>query len=164
VRRDLLALALVVALGACGGGGGAPVALDGSSRVPDDEGLVTAVELDTITIDGARTYEVDDDLVSFSSIDLSTVPLLFTEGQYVQVGVKGSRIRWLGALARPLTTSPARVVFEGTVERVADGQVEFTNGTVLTIDGDVDVHAFEGKRVRVGLRPDRHAVTEVEAT
>ena len=163
MRRDVLAGLFVLALGACSGKSSPPVSLDGSPRVPDDEGVVTAVDLTSVTLDDSRTYKIDHDLVSFSSIDLSTVPLLYTEKQYVQVGLKGKAVRWIGAVARPLTTDPPSVVFEGKVKRVDGRRLVFANGTVFAVGDGVATKGLAGDRVQVGVRPDRHVVTEVEA-
>ncbi|MEN3273094.1 MAG: hypothetical protein V7636_1855, partial [Actinomycetota bacterium] len=113
MRREL---AIVVAIAAlligCGRGGGhSTVALDGTARVPDDEGIVTAVDLTSLTLDGHRTYRVEEDLVSFSNIDLQPVPLLYTKGQYVQVGADGHTARWIGTVAKPLGTKPPAVLY-----------------------------------------------------
>lgn len=161
-RRGVVALLLVV-LAACGGGTRPPdFALDGSPRVPDDEGLVTAVDVGSITLDGERSYSIADDLVSFSSIDLSTVPLLFTERQYAQVGLDGDTVQWIGTVARPLATDPPRVVYEGTLKAVDDRQLVFANGTVFVVGGGIDTDGLVGKRVQIGVRPGKGVVTEVE--
>lgn len=96
-------LALLAARGR--GGGHSTFVLDNAARIPDDEGVVTAVDLSSITLDRQRAYRIEDDLVTFSNIDLQTVPLLFTKGQYVQVGADGDTARWIGTVARPLKTT-----------------------------------------------------------
>ena len=159
-RSAPVVLALLLAASCARGGGDGGFALDGSTRVPDDEGIVTAVDLESVTLDDERTYDVDRDLASFSAIDLSTVPLLFTEGQYVQVGTDGDRLVWLSALAKPLAGDRPLVVFTGEVELVADGTVEFDNGTVLRLGGDLDADELVGV-VQVGLDPRSKTVTEV---
>lgn len=161
--RCLVVVLVLGVLAACGGDGDKGFALDGSPRVPDDEGVVTAVDLDAITLDGDRRYEIADDLVSFSSIDLDVVPLLFTEHQYVQVGLDGSTVEWIGAIARPLTSEPPSVAFTGTVTGVDDGALVFRNGTVLDLGAHVDAANLDGKDVQVSLDPSAHAVTDVEA-
>lgn len=156
-----MALASVLVLGACSGGdGGEPFALDGSPRIPDDQGIVTAVDLESVTLDGERTYDVDRELRSFSALDLSTVPLLYTEGQYVQVGVDGDTLEWIGAIARPLATEPPTVIYLGEVDEVARGSVTFTNGTVLDVSDGVDVDEDSGD-VKVSIDPESHEVIEV---
>jgi len=165
LRRELalvVGLSLAFVLGACGRNAEAPFALDGSPRVADDEGIVTAVDRASITIDGERRYAVSDDVVSFSNLTLAVVPLLYTEGQYVQLGVKGKTVRWIGSLARPLTTSPPIVMFDGEVARIDGSDLVFSNGTVLAAGKDVALDGLEGARVHVGLRPDVHQVTEVD--
>jgi hypothetical protein len=157
-------LLTIVLLAACSGGGDDDdFALDGRARVPDDEGIVTDVDLESVTLDGDRTYDVDRGLVSFSAIDLSTVPLLFTKGQYVQVGTDGGTVEWIGAIAKPLATADPFVVYSGEVERVEDGEVEFANGTVLHLDRalEVEVRRLVGDEVRVSLDPEEQRVTEV---
>lgn len=155
---------MLALLAACSRGGGrSTVALDGSPRIPDDEGIVTAVDLSSFTLDGQRTYRIEDDLVSFSNIDLRTVPLLFTKGQYVQVGADGHTARWIGTVAKPLKTTPPVVIYEGTLRSVADGRLVFANGTVLRVADSVDVDRLDGKLVDVRLRPGAHEVTELEA-
>jgi len=155
---------MLALLAACSRGGGhASVVLDGSPRIPDDEGIVTAVDLSSVTLDGHRTYRVEDDLVTFSNIDLQTVPLLFTKGQYVQVGADGHTARWIGTVAKPLKTTPPVVIYEGTIRSVDDGRLVFANGTVLRVADGVDVDHLDGKRVDVRLRPGAREVTELEA-
>jgi hypothetical protein len=162
-RRALAAIALVLVAGACSGGDDGPsFALDGSPRFPDDEGIVTAVDFESVTLDGERTYDIDGDVVSFSSIDLKVIPLLFTEHQYVQVGLDGDTARWIGALARPLQTDPPAVLFVGEIEAIGDGQVTFDNGTVVRVADGVDVKTGDAD-VRVAIDPRAGEITEVES-
>lgn len=164
MRRELAVVAVVLALlGACGRGGQhTSVALDGSPRIPDAEGVVTRVDLTSLTLDGGRTFRVEDDLVSFSNIDLKPVPLLYTKGQYVQIGADGHTARWIGTVAKPLRTSPPAVLYAGVVRTVEGQRLEFANGTVLRVAKRVDVSHVEGKQVDVRVRPDQGEVTEVE--
>jgi hypothetical protein len=165
VRRELVVLAVaLLSLVACDrGGDSARVSLDGSPRIADDEGIVTAVDLSSITLDGTRTYTVEDDLVSFSNIDLQPVPLLYTDGQYVQIGADGHTARWIATLAKPLPLDPPVVLYSGVVRSVDDGRLVFANGTVLELARGVDARGVDGKRVDVRLQPATRRVTEVEA-
>lgn len=155
-----MALSTMLALGACSSGGGSHFALDGSPRPPDDEGIVTDVDLESVTLDGERTYVVERDLRSFSALDLSTVPLLFTKGQYVQVGVDGDTLSWIGAIAKPLALDEPIVLYTGEVEAVTDATIVFDNGTVLRRGTDIDVADDVGE-VRVSIDPETKTVTEV---
>jgi hypothetical protein len=159
-RSAAVVLALLLTASCARGSGDGGFALDGSIRVPDDEGIVTAVDLESVTLDEERTYEVDRELASFSAIDLSTVPLLFTEGQYVQVGTDGDRLVWLSAFAKPLAGDRPLVVFAGEVDLVDDGAIEFDNGTVLRLAPGVDTAELTGV-VHVGIDPRSNTVTEV---
>jgi hypothetical protein len=164
VRREVaVVVAIAALLAGCGHGGHSTVSLDGTARVPDDEGIVTAVDLTSVTLDGDRTYRVEDDLVSFSNIDLQPVPLLYTQGQYVQVGADGHTARWIGTVAKPLGTKPPTVLYAGTIRSVDHGRLVFANGTVLRVAGAVDVTHVRGKHVDVRLRPDAREITEMEA-
>lgn len=161
-RRRLVALTVALLLAACSSDDGDPFALDGTPRIADDEGVVTSVTSDTITLDVERTYEVDDDLVSFSSIDLSVLPLVNTKRQYVQVGLDGDTVRWIGAVARPLLGEPPTVVYVGEVEAVESGRLTFTNGTVFRLDDGVDGAGLSGHRAQISLDPEEGVVTEVK--
>lgn len=161
-RRLLSALLVALVLAGCSSGDGDAFALDGTPRIADDEGVVTAVGSDTITLDDERTYEIDDDLVSFSSIDLSVLPLINTKRQYVQVGLDGDTVRWVGAVARPLQSDPPAVVYAGEVAAVEAGRLTFTNGTVFRLDDGVDGAGLRGRRAQISLDPEEGVVTEVQ--
>jgi len=161
VARRLLCAAVlavvVVAVPSCGGGGPTPLVLDGSPRFPDDEGLVTDVDLDTVTLDAERTYDISDELRSFSALDLSTAPLLFSDGQYAQVGLHGDTVVWLGTVARPVGVDPPVVYFTDAVAEVANGNLTFAGGLVLRLADDRDAPAA-GTVVRAELDVEAGAV------
>jgi len=164
VRRELaIVVAIAALLAGCGRGGGHErVALYGVARVPDDEGIVTSVDLTSFTLDDRRTYRVEDDLVSFSNIDLQPVPLLYTKGQYVQVGADGHTARWIGTVAKPIGTKPPVVFYAGIVRSVDKGRLVFSNGTVLRVAAEVDLEHVAGRHVDARLRPDEREITEME--
>lgn len=161
-RASLILLALIT--GACTGGATARIALDGSPRVPDDEGIVTSVSLDELTLDGERTYGISDELRSFSALDLSTAPLLFSDGQYAQVGLDGDTVVWLGTLARPVGSDPAVVYFTDTVDAVEgdgpDRVLIFASGTVLHVEEQLEA-PLPGALVRAEVDVSAQAVTSV---
>ena len=162
----VLVVPALLLLGACGDDGPAPLVLDGSPRSPDDEGLVTEVALDAITLDGERTYGVSDELRSFSAVDLSTVPLLFSDGQYVQLGLDGDTVVWLGAVARPVGLDPPVVYLTDAVASVGgegdERVVTFEGGTVLRLAEGTEVPEA-GTAVRAEIDARAGVVRALEA-
>jgi hypothetical protein len=162
----LVALAATLGFGACSRGGGddGRVALDGSPRVPDVEGVVTKVadDFSTITLDGGRTYDIPRDVQSFSSSDGSTQPLRRRVGQYVQLGVVGRKVRWVAGLAAVVQGPAGPVVYyPGTVRQVDGRRLELADGTVLRLGPGVapaGAKAATGKRVLASIDPERHVV------
>lgn len=148
LSRGAAALLLAVtALGfvACGGGETkSPVVLDGSPRLPDDEGVVTALDVEglSLTLDGKRSFQVSEQLRSFSALDLSIQPLAGAKDAYVQVGLDGRTIVWLGRVAQVVPTKPPSVFYVGRFTRVEDFEdgrrVVFREGTVFTLADGVE--------------------------
>lgn len=142
-----VAAVLFVALVACSGGSGAGsatpvtyVRIDGSPRVPNDQGVVTAMadDLSTITIDN-RTYHTDPAMQSFSTIDGSTQPLRRRMNQYVQVGLRGDTVLWLAGIAAVVAPEGQAPVayYTGVPVHVSDRRLDFADGTVLTLANGV---------------------------
>jgi hypothetical protein len=176
VRRPAaLALLLVVVLlgGACGGGSSKSaattryVALDGSARHPDAQGVVTKVARDfsTLDLDGHR-YAVAKDLQSFATQDGSTLPLLQRVGSYVQVGLQGSKVVWLANIANVVRRAgqPDVVYYSGTVIRVSGATMVFRDGTVLPVASSLRLPPppKRGALVTVTIDPKQHEVVKVE--
>lgn len=166
MRRAVVAAVLVcavVALGACRGGDVQRVALDGSPRHPDAEGVVESVTRDELVLDGDRRYSIGDELQSFSSQTMQAVPVLQREGQYVHIGVDGDRLVWIAAIGSIVPGDPPTVYYTGVVEQIADGSVIFDDGTVLRLADDATTDVETGaaiaeidpvtKRVRVLRTP-----------
>jgi hypothetical protein len=159
VNRVVAVAAVAFVVASCGSGSRSHRAvLDGSPRFPDAEGVVTAVSVDKITLDGTHTYKVSPHLQSFSTYTLETVPLLGRKSQYVQVGLDGDTMVWLasvGAVVRAPNLPPT-VFYVGHLARV-DGQHRaiFHDGTVFRLGSDV--RALTGADVvRVELDPVSH--------
>ena len=153
--------AAVVAPG-CGAGEDAKavITLDGSPRFPDDEGIVTSVSRMQLTLDGRRTYRVSKDLRSFSALDLSIIPLLHHKDQYVQVGVEGQTVVWIGRIANVVVTSTKRVFYVGELVRTEGQKLVMRDGTVLTLDKSVAAPTGTG-RVQAQIDPEKHAVVQI---
>src|SRR5262249_37358806 len=100
MRRVLVTAAVAaVALGACKAPSSSPaVALDGSPRVPDADGVRLHASIKGITLDGGRRYDVSRKLISFSTYNQHIVPLTSTLGAYVQVGLSGKTVTWLAKI------------------------------------------------------------------
>lgn len=161
VLRALLAVALTLAVAACSRDAQPPVVLDGSPRVPDDEGVATALSHDEITLDDERTYRVSPALRSFSALTLEIEPMLLREGQYVQIGVRQGEMVWMGGVsAVTRDMSPPSAFFTGLLDRVDDGRLVFANGTVFRLKRDVQVPDDAG-HVAVQIDVEAHQVVRV---
>jgi hypothetical protein len=130
-RRRLVAvgLALLVAL-STGCRGGDPVAdirLDGTPRLPDRAGVVEAVSLKDITVDG-KTTPLSRRLLAFSTYTLAALPVLQTKGTYVHLGTKDGKVVWVALVAKLLGE---KAFYDGTFVRAEGGGLVFQDGTVL---------------------------------
>jgi len=166
-----VAALIFVALAACSGSGssssGTPttyIPLDGSARVPSDEGVVTAMadDLSTFTLDQTRTYNTDPAMQSFSTVDGSTQPLRRRLNQYVQVGLRGTTALWVAGIAAVVAPEgqPAVAYYTGVAVRLDDRRVDFADGTVLTLAADVAAPPT-GARVLTTIDVASHKVTTV---
>ena len=149
---------LALGAGACGGDDEPAVALDGSPRIPDAEGVVVEVSDEEIVLDGDRKFDVADDLMAFSTYTLETIPLAQRKGQYVQVGLDGETVEWLALIGEPLED---RVYYTGELEEIDGDQLVFADGTVLTLADGVKPPAETG-RMRAVVDPKKRVVTAFE--
>ena len=154
-----VAAVLALALSACGGNDDkSSIALDGSPRVPDAEGVVTEVSDDEIVLDGHRAFGVSDELLAFSTYTLEAVPLAHRKGQYVQVGLDGDTVEWLALIGEPLED---RVYYTGELEEIDGDRLVFADGTVLTLGSGVESPAPSG-RLRAVIDPEKRAIIAFE--
>ena len=114
------------------------VRLDGSARFPDDEGVATALDRRSITLDGKRTYRVSDQLRSFSTYTRELEPMIGRRGQYVQIGVEDGVMVWMAGISRLVDVEgrPA-AYYTGRFRGVERGRFVFTDGTTFAVDDDV---------------------------
>ena len=162
MRRRLAAVAVAVLIGGLGGcskGGDDRVVLDGSPRHPDVEGVVDAVTVDQITLDGGREYKVSPELQSFSTYDLAASPLLSRKGQYVQLGLSGKTAQWMagiGVVVRAPGADPV-VFYNGELVETDGDEVVFRDGTVLSLAKGVKPPVETGA-LRAEINPVTHKV------
>ncbi len=147
IRRGLLAaliLGSALVLGGCRSAPADPtadIALDGSPREPDGEGIVEKVSLEEITIDG-QTFGLSRNLLAFNTYTLEALPVLSTQGSYVQIGVKSDKVVWLAQVARVLTADgEPQAFYRGTLVAKEDRMLTFQDGTVLQASKDLPIPA-----------------------
>ena len=165
MRRRVAAIVLagVVLTGACARDEAPSVALDGSTRRPDAEGVVTDVSRSRITVAGHR-YALSPKLQAFSTYTLQAVPVLGRKQQYVQVGLDGDTVVWLagfGAVVRMAGAEPT-VYYTGVFRRMEDGRAVFRDGSSLALAGGVEPPKA-GTRVRAEIDPERRRVRALVA-
>lgn len=159
--RSAVALILMTAisLGACGGSK-AVVRLDGSPRHADVEGVVVNAGAAGMTLDGRRSFKVSDKVVSFSTYNGALVPLASTVGAYVQAGVKGKTVVWVGKIG-PVTTDASghrTVQYQGTLVKVDGSDLVFKDGTVLRLGKGLKAPANPLGPVYAVIDADKHVI------
>jgi len=167
--RVAIAVLLLVALGACGsdddGGGGGQIALDGTPRIPDAEGVVREVSRQRLVLDDGSTFTIGDELQSFSTYDASPAPILGRKGQYVQLGTDGNRVVWVAGIGVVVAGTPDVVYYTGHLDKIDGDRLVFRDGTVLrTSIARGDLERLLGDDVQAVLDPKTTLVTELAAT
>jgi hypothetical protein len=161
VRR--LALALVLVLAACSKGDNvSAVRLDGTPRLPNDEGIATTITRTRIVLDGTRSYGIDKRFVSFSTYTGELVPMVSRQGQYVQLGLAKKKATWLAGIAAVIPAATPTVFYIGTLRRVdaKTHRIEFKDGTVLRLAAGVTAPKGAA-RLRARIDAGRHQVVEL---
>ncbi len=155
-----LLVVMAVLLGACSSSPSAPaVALDGSPRVPDIEGVVTSVSRERLSLDGDRKYPVDDDLIAFSTYNRRAVALAGAKGKYVHIGLRDGEVVWLGQIGVVQVEDTKRtVVYQGNLKSVSGRRMTFADGTVLRLAPGLTPPADVRGSTLVVIDPDRHVV------
>lgn len=134
------------------------VVLDGRPRVPDVEGVVEQISVEKVTLDGGRSYGVRKDLQSFSTYDLAAVPMLQRSGQYVHLGLDGTKVAWMAMIGEVIEGPAAPVVYyNGVLLRLEGNRAFFRDGTVLQLADGVTSPVGTGF-VRAELDPSLHRV------
>lgn len=107
------------------------------ARIPDVEGVVTAVDTHRIVIDGKR-YVVSDDASSVSTYTLKAVPVRVHT--YVHAGLDDEgRVRWVATIGLVTQTNPPVVHYTGRLRSARGARAYFEDGTVLRVPADLDL-------------------------
>ncbi len=136
--------AAVLLLGACGGGTDKPaVLLDGSPRTPAVEGVVVGASRAGITLNRGRHYSVSPHLIVFSTYNRKPVTLDATINDYVQMGLDGNEVQWVGLIGVVVTDADGHrtATYQGELVRAAGRRLEFRDGTVLRLGQGLTVPA-----------------------
>lgn len=160
VAVALVALSALVAGCARGGADDEGVALDGSPRLADDEGVLTAVSDESITLDGERTYRVADTALAFSTNTRQVESLQNRRNQYVQIGLDERTMVWMSGVAAIVPGDPPTVYYVGHLDRVDGERLVFHDGTVFRAAPGLDLPLKKG-RVLVTIDAAAHRVIEV---
>lgn len=163
-RTVAVALVVVAAMSGCARSPATPepaVRLDGTARVPDDEGIATSLSRERITLDGERTYRVSDELRSFSTYTRELEPMIGRRGQYVQIGLDDGEMVWMAGVARVLDIDGEPAVFyTGRFREAADGRFVFRDGTTFAPAKGVRAPGTRSD-VTVRIDPRRHEIVEI---
>lgn len=163
VRRLAGVVALVALMAAgCASRTDEPVVrLDGTARFPDDEGIATALDRNSITLDGSRRYKVSDQLRSFSTYTRELEPMIGRLGQYVQIGVVDDEMVWMAGVSRVVEIEGEPAVFyTGRFREVSKGRFVFTDGTTFAVGPGVPTPGNE-RPVTVRIDPTTHRIVEI---
>ncbi len=164
MRPALVVLALLLGFAGCSNQSTVAepvVRLDGTARIPDDEGVATSLDRNSITLDGKRTYTVSDDLRSFSTYTRELEPMLGRRGQYVQIGVRGREMVWMAGIARLIEVEgdPA-VYYTGRFRERLESRFVFVDGTTFFAPAEVDPPGTKSE-VTVRIDPRTHRIVEI---
>lgn len=139
--------------------------LDTGPRVPSDEGVVTAVTFESITLEGVRTYKISKSVESFTTNEHTVTPLVHWLDRYVHVGVNKEKVAlWVAGIGVvPKGGSDPRVVYAGVFSKLdAKGRAIFADGTVLKLGPGVPPPEL-GKQVLVYIDPAAKQIVELSA-
>ena len=160
-RFGFLVVSIALASGACSAA--APIDYRTAVRYPDDQGIVTAVSLEEMTIDGRSAYAISEDIQSFSTRDHQTTPIVDWKESYVHVGFDASgNLAWVAGIGIVVEDDEARVVlYRGVLSSTDDdGNSIFEDGTVFRfaqgIDGSV------GQMATFTIDAQRDLIIEME--
>lgn len=133
--------------------------------MPSDEGVVTAVTFASITLEGARTYEISKSVESFTTNEHRVTPLVHWLDRYVHLGVNKEKVAlWVAGIGIvPKGVEDHRVVYSGVFNKLdAKGRAVFADGTVLKLGPGV-TPPEPGKQVLVYLDAIAKQIVQIAA-
>ncbi len=139
-------------------------------RFPDDQGVVTQIDFETLKLDGKRSYKISPEVESFSTYNLKITPLLSWDQRYVHLGLDDDVVVWIAGIGNVLKRPAGDVVvytgarflridrkrnaifFDGTVIKIAEGVEVPPEDTITKVTIDPAKHAaidllWEGKQL-----------------
>lgn len=123
--------------------------------MPDDEGVLTAVSNERLTLDGKRTYDVDKHALVFSTYTRAVESLQNRKGQYVQIGTDGDRMEWMAGIAAVVPGDPPTVYYIGHLTDASATRLTFRDGTVFRRGEGVEVPPAGRVQVTIDARARR---------
>lgn len=141
----------------CGDKSGEALRLDGSPRIPNVEGVVRRVDLESLELADGRRFRLERDLQSFSTYTLKPLAILGREGQYVQMSVDDKKVRWIASVGAVVRGSPPSVFYTGYLLRVDEQRLIFRDGTTFRTTRPV-ADDLAKSFVIVEIDPDRGVV------
>lgn len=141
-----------------------PSILDASFRIPDDEGVVTSINFERVTLDGAHVYKISKIVESFTTGSHLTTPLAHWKGRYVHIGLDGKKAAvWIAGIGVVAKVQPPYVAYTGVFDRVKQGRAIFTDGTALKLGPGVTPPPH-GQRSLVILDPEKKFALSISET
>ncbi|MEO7804902.1 MAG: hypothetical protein ABIS18_11520 [Actinomycetota bacterium] len=134
--------------------------LDSPTRSPNDEGVVTGVTNERITLDNKRFYKVSPKTESFIASSKQLTSIISTDHRYVQLGIKSGTVIWISTVGIVTRTDPPIARYTGTfLRKDADGRAVFKDGTVLSVRSGVKFPDVN-KKIAVTIDPSAHEIIE----
>lgn len=136
---------------------------DKPPRFPDDQGVVTSVDLESLTIENKRSYTISREVESFSTYNQEIIPLLRWQGRYVHVGTEGDEVVWIAGIGVVDDSREIPVVHytNGLLRRIDNKKrAIFADGTVLRLDKPLGRPPLN-ERMSMDIDAARHVVIGV---
>lgn len=146
-----------------------PVDFSKTSRFPDDQGVVTEIDFESVQLDGKRKHEISREVQSFSTYSGKVTALLSWKDKYVHVGLDDEKVAiWIsGVGVVDRTVDPPIVRYANGLLKEIDSRRNaiFADGTVIRLAKDMEVPPTpEGHRFNVKIDPASHQAISMRGT